>query len=276
VDTGDEVVQGLGIRIIGALPRLPNRVRRPGGSVSMSNRDRYWQQLLTESIDATRTMLLHTAEAEGLSVVMITSAVGGEGKTSLSSHLATSLARAGRRTLLVDCDLRRPTVHRLFDVPLEPGFSEVLRGDATPEAATLTSTASGLALMPAGRCDPRSLEALSQNQAAAIFSQLKQQYDFVIIDTSPVLPVSDTLLVARHVDGVLFSIMRDVSRMPMVYAAYQRLAGVGIRPLGAVVCGARREYYGSSYRYGYGYGYGYGNPPTQAAAVPAAPPAAGN
>ena len=94
-----------------------------------TEKDRYWQNLLLESVDATRTMLVHAARTGSHRVVMITSAVGGEGKTSLSSYLATSLARSGLRTLLVDADLRSPSIHRLFDLPVAPGLSELLRGE---------------------------------------------------------------------------------------------------------------------------------------------------
>src|SRR5262249_9774453 len=126
IDTPDEVVTGLGIRLVGALPDWTRRspYRLIGSSVS---REVYWQNMLTESVDATRTMLLHMARNESLQMVMITSAVGGEGKTSLASHLAASLARAGRRTLLLDTDMRNPSAHRLFDMPLEPGMAEILR-----------------------------------------------------------------------------------------------------------------------------------------------------
>lgn len=258
LDTEDDVVQGLGLKLIGALPALPNRVRSRVAGTALPG-DQHWQQMLMESVDATRTMLLYLARTEGLRTVLITSAVSGEGKTSLSSHLATSLARAGRRTLFIDCDLRRPTAHKLFEVASTPGLSELLRGEAQLDEIIRETTASGLFLLPAGKCNSATIEALAQDMMPKVLAQVKEQYDFIIIDTSPVLAVTDTLLISQSVDGVLLSLLRDVSRMPAVYAAYQKLAGVGVRILGAVVNGARGQGYGYYYRYQYGYG----TPPTQ-------------
>jgi capsular exopolysaccharide synthesis family protein len=258
LDTADDVVTGLGIKVIGSLPALPNRYRSRAAAGTAGPQDHHWQQLLMESVDATRTMLLYAAKTEGVRVVMISSAVSGEGKTSLSCHLATSLARAGRKTLLVDCDLRRPATHRLFEVDLAPGLCEVLREEANLADAVRTTTAGNLFHLPAGKCSPQAIELLAQEALPRVLNQLRPEYDFLILDTSPILAVNDTMLVAQHVDGVLFSLLRDVSRMPAVYAAYQRLCAVGIRPMGAVVAGVRGDGYGYSYYYGYGYGYGYG------------------
>ena len=114
----DDVVNKLGWPLVGSIPDIPNKHRRPRSVDSPTSK--HWSSLLTESVDGARSMLLHTAAVEGIRTVMITSAVPGEGKTSLSCHLATSLARAGRKTLLIDGDLRRPSVHKMFDLPVDP------------------------------------------------------------------------------------------------------------------------------------------------------------
>ena len=128
VHSPEEVVQGLGLRLMGTVPDHSRRGwlawLRPGEGNAA-----YSQSHLTESVDSARTMLLHAARVEKLQIVMITSALAGEGKTSLASHLAASLARTGRRTLLVDSDLRNPTLHRLFERSRAPGLSELLRGE---------------------------------------------------------------------------------------------------------------------------------------------------
>jgi capsular exopolysaccharide synthesis family protein len=242
----DEVSQGLGLRLLGALPRMPNRTRRVAGPTTRP--DPRWQSLLNESIDVTRTLLLHDAQAEALQVVLVTSAAEGEGKTSLASQLAASLARAGRKTLLVDCDLRKPAAHKLFDLPLEPGFSEVLRGEVGPADVVRPTRLSRLWLVPAGICDGHATQALAGDNIAPIFEELRGQFDYVILDSAPVLPVADSLLVAQHVDGVIFSILRDESRLPRVYAAQQRLAALGVRILGAVINGTPADAYGSEYQ----------------------------
>lgn len=252
-----EVVNSLGLNLVGTLPALPTTKGRTLSRRGQAALDR-WHSLMVESIDATRTMLMHVARVEGLRAVMITSALKGEGKTSLSSHLATSLARAGLRTLLVDCDLRNPSAHRLYDLPPEPGLCELLRGEIGLEEVIVEvvgpSPLGTLSVLPAGRCDPQALSALAQDGMRNLLDTLKTQYDFVIVDSAPVLPVADTLLLGQQVDAVLFSILRDVSRVHHVHAAYDRLSRLGVRMLGAVINGENPSTYGSRYSYGYTYG----------------------
>lgn len=241
VDSAEDVAASLGLRIVGTLPALPK------GRAAAQKEEAY-QGRMIESVDAARTALMHAARLESLRVVMVGSAMGGEGKTSLACHLAASLARAGRTTLLVDCDLRRPAAHRLFDIPVGPGVSEVLRGEVAPEAA-IRPAAPDLWLLPAGRCDAAAIQALARDELGTLFASVRHRYDFVVVDSPPVLPVADALQVGQHVDAVVFSIMRDVSQMPKVYAAYERLSSLGIRMLGAVVAGTRCPTTGGEYYY---------------------------
>ena len=249
MNSADEVVEGLSIPLIGGLPILPKPSRR-----RLSRQwkpDSYWQNLLIESIDAVRTTLLHTSHLDDPPrVVLITSALSGEGKTSLSCHLATSLARGGRKTLLMDGDLRRPTINHLFDLPSAPGLSEVLRGEAILEESIQQATpVPNLMVLPAGLCDEQAIQGLALGGIESMFTRLKEQFDFVIVDSSPILLVADGLLIARHADAVLLSILREVSQIPKIYAAYQRLASIGVRVLGAVVIGADGGLYDNDYRH---------------------------
>jgi capsular exopolysaccharide synthesis family protein len=229
----DEVVQGLGMKLVGTVPARP--------SFQPRRQDSVWHTLLAESVDASRTMLLHGQGSHAMRVVMITSAVGGEGKTSLASHLAVSLARSGRKTLLIDGDLRSPAIHKLFNVRPGPGLSELLRGDVHLFEALCPAAVACLHVLTAGNCDAATLSRLSQDGMGEIVAKLKESYDFIIVDSSPVLPVTDSLLLARHVDGVLFSVLQDVSTLPAVHEAYQRLAALGVPLLGAVVSGTRPD-----------------------------------
>ena len=204
---------------------------------------------MTEAIDAIRTVLLHSPRGEAPRVIMVTSALGGEGKTTLATHLAASLARAWRKTLLIDCDLRNPGAHRQFDLAVEPGMSEALRGEVEFEDAVRPTLVSRLWLLPAGKFDSHAVQALAQDGVRNVFERLKEEYDFIVIDTSPVLPVADALLVAQHADAALFAVLRDVSRIPSVQAAHQRLAALGVRTLGAVVIGEEPQTYGQPVPY---------------------------
>src|SRR5262249_18735402 len=98
-------------------------------------------------------------------------------------------------------------------------------------------------------CDVLALQALAQGGAESIFRAARAQFDFLVVDTPPVLPVADSLLIGEHVDGVVFSILREISRLPRVHAAYQRLTMLGISILGAVVTGTQEQAYGSDYHY---------------------------
>jgi capsular exopolysaccharide synthesis family protein len=192
---------------------------------------------------------------------MITSALGGEGKTFLTCQLASSMAHAGRRTLLVDADLRKPSVHRVFETLDEPGFSNLLVRTVDLDKAIHPTATDRLFVLPAGRADEEVLRALARGAAKPVFARLREQFDFIIIDSSPVLAVADSLLMAQEADAVVFSILREVSRMPAVQSAWNRLESVGARMLGAVVNGARDGVYGYSY-YGYGSHYGEESRPT--------------
>lgn len=247
VHSTDEVVHGLGLNLVGTVPDASPRGWLPwswnGGNAI------YTQSMLTESVDAARMQLLHIARQENLQIVMITSALAGEGKTSLASHLAASLARSGRRTILVDSDLRNPTLHRLFERSRAPGLSELLRGEADLATVSRDTPIPGLWLISAGKADNVALQGLAFDTVPKLFEQLRSNYDFVIVDSCPVLPVADSLLVGQHVDAVIFSLLRQVSRLPRVYAAYQRLSLLGIRMLGAVVNGTSHDLYPADYNY---------------------------
>jgi polysaccharide biosynthesis transport protein len=248
VDSADDVPTDLGLQVVGTLPILLSRDVRGRGITGRRNEsNRYWQNLMLESIDATRTMLVHAARTGSHRVVMITSAVAGEGKTSLASHLATSLARSGLRTLLIDADLRSPSIHRLFSLPAAAGLSEVLRGEVEWANAIADTTLEELKVLTAGQCDRRTISLLAQGGLGPFFAELKDRFDFVIVDSSPILPVADGLMIAQHVDAVLFSIFRDVSRKTKVSAAAERFQALGVRILGAVVTGAHGGRYGTAY-----------------------------
>ncbi len=238
-----EVSQTLGLRLMGTVPARPKHV-----SLGVSDSD--WERAVNEAVDSTRTVFLHSAGIQNLRTVMVTSAVGGEGKTTLSIGLASSLARSGRRTLLIDADLRNPSVHGQFDIGVSPGVAEILRGEVPAASAIQPTRRENLWVLPAGRCDARAIGALAQDEFSRLLAEIDPSgFDFILVDSCPVLPVADALLVARHVDGVLLSLLVDYSQVDRVNAACQKLAAVDVPLLGAVVNGTR----GESFSYGYGY-----------------------
>jgi capsular exopolysaccharide synthesis family protein len=172
--------------------------------------------------------------------VLITSAVGGEGKTTLAAQLAVRCAEAGASTVLIDADLRRATLGRLFEVPDCPGLSDVLRGDATLEDALVPiNQVGGCQLLPAGSPEANPNRILRGKNFAPMLERLRRTFDVVIIDTSPVLPVPDALILGRLADGAVIATRHDQSRFPAVERANNLLTGAGIPVLGVVVNGAR-------------------------------------
>ena len=240
VYSSNDVTRGLNLPLLGTLPLLSDGARRgvPAGNQAENTHE---QNALIESVDAIRTSLLHLARTENIHVVMVTSPSVGEGKTTLACHLAASLARGSRNTLLVDCDLRNPAAHRQFDLPNEPGFSEALRGEIDYDEAILPTPVARLSLLPAGKADRLAIQCLAQENVDKVFHMLKEQYEFIIIDVPPVLPVADSLLIGQYADAVLFAVMRNVSRLPAIHAAQQKLSALGIRMLGAVVIGEQAD-----------------------------------
>jgi capsular exopolysaccharide synthesis family protein len=228
----EEVDEGLGIRVVGTLPGLSSKALDPNHPVIAQ---------LTESIDGVRTILMHDSTSKRRQVVLVTSPATMEGRTTVASQLAASLARAGRRTLLVDGDLRRPALHALFDAPLEDGLCEVLRAEVDVSDVIRPTHAEGLWLLTAGYCDIDAIHALATEQMQPVFDKLRAEYDFIIIDGAPVLGMSDALIFGQYSDGAILSVRRDQSQMPKIHQSAELLRGVGIRIIGAVVNGVQAK-----------------------------------
>jgi capsular exopolysaccharide synthesis family protein len=243
--------------ILGTIPRLPVKVLQ---SQQNTRKAAVYKHTFTEAIDSVRTVLLNQQKKTPMTIIMVTSALGGEGKSTLSSHLAISFARAGRKTLLIDGDLRRPRVHDVFGIPDFPGFCEALRGETPFEKCTYESGVSGLDIMPAGEVDPFTLRTLAEPETHSMLSALRDEYDLVLFDSAPILPVADSLLIMQSIDGVLLSIRKDHSRMSKVTAALKKINLVGGKLFGGIVIGINEAEYG--YRGSY-----YGKNATEEAAA---------
>jgi polysaccharide biosynthesis transport protein len=235
VSTPLEVSKALQLRVLGVVPLLKHRKRR---NIQQSER-------FAEAVDGVSAALLCGTTGEDHRILLISSAMAGEGKTTLAANLASSLANAGRKTLLVDFDLRRPMLHRVYDIEVDPGISEVLVGESSIEEAIHDLDDSNMKLLTAGRWRQRSLSHLTDQNVAQVFERLRTRFDFVVVDASPILPAVDTRIVARHVDGVVLSMLRDVSETPKVRAACEVLNSFNANILGAVMIGASADlYYG--------------------------------
>jgi polysaccharide biosynthesis transport protein len=167
----------------------------------------------------------------------------------LAGQLAISFARAGQSTLLIDGDLRNPTLHKILGQPRTPGLCEVLRGDLDVSLAIRPTDVSGLYILPAGQLSRLIFTTSLQGSGQQLFERLRAQYKFIVVDSSPILPVADSLLLGQHVDAAVLSIRPRVSRLPSIWEACERLRAVGIRLLGTVVNGVHMNPDDDYYKY---------------------------
>lgn len=234
----DDLAMRLHVGVIGVVPPLPPT--RPGRGPKALRDQRRRVEEYVQSLDHLRVTLCASARADQHRCVMITSASGGEGKTTLAAQLASRCVNAGLSTLLVDADLRRPSLSALLEIPAGPGLSEVLLGTITPEEAFVPVTsAGGFHLLSAGtgRHDPSRL--LQGDRLGQLVARLRDAFDVVLIDVPPILPVPDALLIGRWTDGAIVAVRHDASRFPLVDRAQRKLIGLGIPVLGAVLNGCR-------------------------------------
>jgi polysaccharide biosynthesis transport protein len=191
------------------------------------------------------------AELEKGRCVLITSAVGGEGKTTLAAQLAARCGNAGMSTLLIDADLRRTGLCALLDIPEGQGLSDALLNDEPAPTELVVPVQGGtFHLLPAGTPMPDTSRILQNRKLGLLIAQFRQLYDLVIIDSPPVLPVPDALILGRWADGAVLAVRYDISRFPQVERARRQLDGAGISVLGTVINGMKNSesYYG---RYSY-------------------------
>ncbi len=236
VNSSQDLVRFADLNIVGTVPLIPAQaVRHLANGKRGRSRYHYWQTILAESVNRIASGLLMESTGESPQMILVTSAVGGEGKTTLSTQLAMSLARAGRSVVLVDIDLRRPMIHRTFGLPEGPGVCEALRGEIDLAEAVQPTGIENLSAVSAGCCDRLAIRLLGHESTASLLKELRALGDFVIVDGCPVLPLADTGYICPHVDSVLFAVRRDVSRVAQVRAAHDFVAKCGIEVLGAVV-----------------------------------------
>jgi succinoglycan biosynthesis transport protein ExoP len=268
--TIDQVEQRLGVGVVAAVPLIKKGEERTGqrGAMLPVVRDR--RGIVAEAFRTMRAGLAMIPGREKNRVFLITSAMPGEGKTFTSTNFAATLAQQEFRTLLIDADLRKPSVsRRIFGENIKPGLSEVLLGQAAVEDAILTTAVDNLSVLTAGGIAPNPSELLSQPPFEELIGRLRTQFDRIVIDSSPVLAVRDPLLLARFVDTCCLIVRAGHSPSKATQQAVRLLAEADTPAAGVVLNSIRHgsgSYYAYSYRtYGtYGAKGVYGERPSQA------------
>jgi capsular exopolysaccharide synthesis family protein len=232
-----ELSRGLGLTVVGSVPLLPQKAI--GGK--RSNKRHKWQTSMDHAVDSIAARLFLRKDSGGVRVVMVSSATQGEGKTTLAVQLATRLARTGGRTLLVDYDLRRPSIHRIFEVPRGPGVSDCLQKQLDFSQIVHDTEAENLSVITAGNSMPDLLGPLANGVTTSFFDRARSAFDFIVVDSCPILPVIDGLLVSQHADTVVLSVRRDTSEAPQVLRACEKLTAFGSMKHVVVLNGSQEE-----------------------------------
>jgi polysaccharide biosynthesis transport protein len=205
------------------------------------------RSIFVESLRSLRTSLLLSRSGAPPRVVMVTSPLAGEGKSFISWNLAILFAQQGKRVLLCDADLRRPRLHRDLQVDAEIGLSTVLTGmsqDHGASAVIPVPEVPGLHLMPAGPTPPYPAELLSSDHMAVLLKTWGSQYDLVLLDTPPVLPVTDSVVLSSYVDSVLLIARHQKTPLSALERSYQMLEAVPAesgRRINVLVNGVREQ-----------------------------------
>lgn len=251
-----DVASSLGAPILGRVPTVFSDeldISKPGshidGSVAVYHRPK---SKLAESFRAVRTALFFNSNASKCRVIQFTSADPGDGKSTISTNVATSIAQSGKKVVIVDADFRRPRVHSIFGLEKGAlGITSVITGQAELDDAIHPSEIENLYCMPCGIRPPNPSELLTSPRFRELLEVLRERFDFVIVDTPPLLVVSDPSVVAACVDTTVLTVRLKKNGRPGALRSAEMLHSIGANLLGIVVNGVSEA---ASYGYGYNYG----------------------
>lgn len=246
----DQVRRITALPVLGELVSLPHQFHRisHGPYAPSTSSSLLGAELYRESVDALRLQLALSSATSNVRVMSIASAVSGEGKTTLATQLAVSLAAAsGKPVLLVDGDLRAPDLHDNLGVNCQLGLVDVLEGTCTVEEAIIPCLNGRLHLLPAGRLEKDPHALVVREAIHGIFRQLKDRFQYVVVDGPPILAATEGLILAKEADGTVLCTLRDRSRECQFRLAEERLHSAGVQTLGAVVAGVPAYQYGLRY-----------------------------
>lgn len=249
VGDSSEVERKLGTPLIGLIPNIQN--------LAVRNEVADRKSPFVEAVLATQANLAMATQHGLPRSLSITSTRPGEGKSSTALALAVSIGRSGKRVILIDADMRRPSLHRSLDRPLDDGLSTYLSGQTGHEELVQPSGFANLDCMLAGKIPPNAADLLSGSMLTELIERLLGQYDHVIVDGPPVIGLADAPLIGNQVEGVVFVIESQGMRARAIRIAMDRLRMTGAAILGAVLTRFDAKASGYSYEYGYTYQYRY-------------------
>ena len=254
VSDAEQLYEDTRLRVLGEIASFPTR-RIAANPRQIPRKLRKEMFAFAESIDALRMSLTFSADSEQQRIVAITSANSGEGKSSVSVALGMSFANATRRrTLIIDGDMREPSVTELLDVPAGPGLCEVLGGKLSLNEAIIPVPATEhLFVLRAGSCAGAPHHLAQPQRLQKLVEALRGDFKTIVIDTPPVLGASESLSLCRSADMTVVCARRGVSRVRQIKIATDKLENADVSIVGSVLSGVPARGYG--YAYGYGYGF---------------------
>lgn len=258
--SAEELADHTGARVLGTIPRIP--VRKRGQMLSyIVNKP---TSSAAESIRNLRTSLMLSNVDHPPQVILSTSSIPSEGKTTLSILMAQNLASLGKKVLLIEGDMRRRVFSSYFDMPAHVGLVGVLTGSVPLEEAVGHDKTLGIDILPSEHPNANAADLYSSDRFGEMLAEMRQEYDIIILDTPPVLVVPDARVAARHVDAVVFSVRWDSTQKQQVSAAIDMFTTVGVKVTGLVLSqvdpkGLKRYGYGQYGGYGGNYGGYYQN-----------------
>ena len=265
------------ISCLGAIPmvRLKKRSRNKRQDKRILMDTRNVPHYFVEAMRTIRTHLEKECEGNEIKTILVTSAIPGEGKTTVAVNMAVALANKEKKVILLDCDLRSPAVGKAMGIKSDYGMIELVRGNVSfEEAAVPYQKNMDLQIVTGGKPISNTSEALNSKEIKKLIAELRERADFIIIDTPPSAVVSDASWMSRYVDGGIFVVRQDYSKVDILQEGMEMHAGTGVKMLGTILnytvsgitgggygygnYGYGRSSYGYGTRYGYGYGYGMG------------------
>ena len=253
----EEIHKKLNQSCLAALPQVSFKRRSGAADQSVTILNRRISGAFQESVRSMRLKFLRGAKAEKAQVVMVTSTLPGEGKTTVAVNLALTLAQNGARVILVDLDLRKPSVKKALGVEMPSmGMPELLAGEKQDvKQYLLPLEDAGITILAGNQPAADARQQITSRRLSALLEELRQEADFIVLDTPPCGLVADSAAAARAADCTVYVLRAGVAQVSHVVDSLQALAESGTRILGCVLNGAQ----GSRGGYGYGYGYGYGS-----------------
>ncbi len=249
----DEIRESIPLPILGTVPAFNANARGIPGS-PLQRALCYFHRPGSPEAEAHRSIrtAFNVSVPDGHNIIQVTSPEPGDGKSTLISNLAIAMAQSGRQVLLIDCDLRRPTLHTLFGLRRDIGVTDVLSGEIDLLTAAQHTAADGLSVLTCGDTPPNPAELLASRQFSRLLHEAEQEFDLVLIDTPPLLAVSDPCIVAQHTDGLILVLRMNKNKRNTAKRSTEILQTNNIRVVGLVCNGTDAESEGYSYRDTYG------------------------